>query len=108
MQRRYILVEKKERAKRNSKSTKKKWFDILFYSMSAVVILVLLFIGLRQRGWLPLWIDNLPSSQISEISEEVRERRSEFNIINAHEHVQSEENIPMLRKAMEDCQVEKI
>jgi len=76
--------------------------------MSAVVILVLLFIGLRQRGWLPLWIDNLPSSQISEISEEIRERRSEFNIINAHEHVQSEENIPMLRKAMEDCQVEKI
>jgi len=108
MQRRYILVEKKERAKRNSNPTKKKWFDILFYSMSAVVILVLLFIGLRQRGWLPLWIDNLPSSQISEISEEIRERRSEFNIINAHEHVQSEENIPMLRKAMEDCQVEKI
>ncbi|HKK83605.1 MAG TPA: amidohydrolase family protein [Atribacterota bacterium] len=102
------MVEKKERAKRNSNPTKKKWFDILFYSMSAVVILVLLFIGLRQRGWLPLWIDNLPSSQISEISEEIRERRSEFNIINAHEHVQSEENIPMLRKAMEDCQVEKI
>ncbi len=108
MQRRYILVEKKESFKKNSKSTKKKWFDILFYSMSAVVILVLLFIGLRQRGWLPLWIDNLPSSQISEISEDVRERRSGFNIINAHEHVQSEENIPMLRKAMEDCQVEKM
>jgi len=108
MQRRYILVEKKERAKRNSNPTKKKWFDILFYSISAVVILVLLFIGLRQRGWLPLWIDNLPSSQISEISEDVRERRSGFNIINAHEHVQSEENIPMLRKAMEDCQVEKM
>ena len=108
MQRRYILVERKERVKRNSNSTKKKWFDILFYSISAVVILVLLFIGLRQRGWLPLWIDNLPSSQISEISEDVRERRSGFNIINAHEHVQSEENIPMLRKAMEDCQVEKM
>jgi predicted TIM-barrel fold metal-dependent hydrolase len=108
MQRRYILVEKKERSRKNSKSTKKKWFDILFYTMSALVILVLLFIGLRQRGWLPLWIDNLPSSQISEISEEVRERRSGFNIINAHEHVQSEENIPILRKAMEDCQVEKM
>ena len=108
MQRRYILVEKKGRVKKNNKSTKKKWFDILFYSMSAVIILVLLFIGLRQRGWLPLWIDNLPSSQISEISEEIRERRSGFNIINAHEHVQSEENIPMLRKAMEDCQVEKM
>jgi len=108
MQRRYILVEKKGRFKKNNKSTKKKWFDILFYSMSAVIILVLLFIGLRQRGWLPLWIDNLPSSKISEISEDVRERRSGFNIINAHEHVQSEENIPMLRKAMEDCQVEKM
>ena len=108
MQRRYILVEKKGKVKKNSKSTKKKWFDILFYSISAVVILVLLFIGLRQRGWLPLWIDNLPSSQISEISEEIRERRSGFNIINAHEHVQSEENIPILRKAMEDCQVEKM
>jgi len=108
MQRRYILVEKKGKVKKNSKSTKKKWFDILFYSISAVVILVLLFIGLRQRGWLPLWIDNLPSSQISEISEEIRERRSGFNIINAHEHVQSEENIPMLIQAMEDCQVEKM
>ncbi|MFW6148950.1 MAG: amidohydrolase family protein [Atribacterota bacterium] len=102
------MVEKKERSRKKSKSTKKKWFDILFYTISALVILVLLFIGLRQRGWLPLWIDNLPSSQISEISEEVRERRSGFNIINAHEHVQSEENIPMLRKAMEDCQVEKM
>jgi len=108
MQRRYILVEKKGRVKKNNKSTKKKWFDILFYSMSTVIILVLLFIGLRQRGWLPLWIDHLPSSQISEISEEVRERRSGFNIINAHEHVQSEENIPMLIQAMEDCQVEKM
>ena len=108
MQRRYILVEKKGRFKKNNKSTKKKWFDILFYCMSAVIILVLLFIGLRQRGWLPLWIDNLPSSKISKISEDVRERRSGFNIINAHEHVQSEENIPMLRKAMEDCQVEKM
>ena len=102
------MVERKERVKKNSKSTKKKWFDILFYSLSAIVILLLLFIGLRQRGWLPLWIDNLPSSQISEISEDVRERRLGFNIINAHEHVQSEENIPILRKAMEDCQVEKM
>jgi len=87
---------------------KKKWFDILFYSISAIVIVVLLFIGLRQRGWLPLWIDKLPSSQISEISQEVRERRAGFHIINAHEHVQGIENLPLLREAMEDCQVEKM
>jgi len=103
------LVAKKEKNRKNSLSTKKKkLFDILFYSISAVVILVLLFVGLRQRGLLPLWIDNLPSKQIAEISEEVKERRARFHIINAHEHVQSEDNIPMLRNAMEDCQVEKM
>ncbi len=97
------MVDKKE-----NKKNYKKWFDILFYSISAVIIVVLLFIGLRQRGWLPLWIDNLPSSQISEISQEVREKRESFQIINAHEHVQSEENIPVLRQAMEDCQIVKM
>ena len=103
------MVAKKEKNRKNSLSTKKKkLFDILFYSISAVVILVLLFVGLRQRGLLPLWIDNLPSKQIAEISEEVKERRARFHIINAHEHVQSEDNIPMLRNAMEDCQVEKM
>lgn len=103
------MVAKKEKNRKNSLSTKKKkLFDILFYSISAVVILVLLFVGLRQRGLLPLWIDNLPSKQIAEISEEVKERRAGFHIINAHEHVQSEDNIPMLRNAMEDCQVEKM
>jgi predicted TIM-barrel fold metal-dependent hydrolase len=102
------LVAKKQENKNNSTKKRKKLIDILFYSISAVVILVLLFIGLRQRGLLPLWIDNLPSSQIAEISEEVREKRAEFHIINAHEHVQSEENLPTLRKAMDDCQVEKL
>ena len=61
MQRRYILVERKEKSKKFQVNEEKR-FDILFYSLSAIVILVLLFIGLRQRGWLPLWIDNLPSS----------------------------------------------
>jgi len=101
------LAVKKEKVKKEGKN-KKKWFDILFYSISAVIIVVLLFIGLRQRGWLPLWIDNLPSSRVSEISQEVRERRDGFQIINAHEHVQSEENLPLLRKAMADCQVKKM
>lgn len=102
------MVAKKQENKKNSSKERKKLIDILFYGISAVVILVLLFIGLRQRGRLPLWIDNLPSSQIAEISEEVREKRARFHIINAHEHVQSEENLLTLRKAMDDCQVEKV
>ncbi|MFW6149724.1 MAG: amidohydrolase family protein [Atribacterota bacterium] len=100
------MVAKKE--KRANLKNNKKLFDIMFYSISAVIIIVLLFIGLRQRGWLPLWIDNLPSSQLSEISQEVLERRDSFDIINAHEHVQSEENLPILLKAMEDCRVKKM
>jgi len=107
--RRYTLAIKKDKNKKNTAVKKKnKLFDIMFYSISVIVILVLLFIGLRQRGWLPLWIDKLPSSQVAELSAETRERRAGFDIINAHEHVQSEENIPMLKQAMEDCQVEKM
>jgi predicted TIM-barrel fold metal-dependent hydrolase len=101
------MLKKKKQEKQNVFS-KKKWFDIIFYSASIIVIVVLLFIGLRQRGLLPLWIDNIPSAQIAKISEEVHDRRANFNIINAHEHVQSEENLPLLRKAMEDCQVKKM
>ena len=103
-----VALKEKVMDKKKNKSNRKKWFDILFYTISAVVIVILLFIGLRQRGWLPLWIDNLPSSQVSEISQEVQEKRQRFHIINAHEHVQSEENLPLLRKSMEDCQVEKM
>jgi len=100
------LTDKKKKVE--SKKKRKKWFDILFYGISAVIILVLLFIGLRQRGWLPLWIDYLPSSRVSEISEDIKEKRENFHIINAHEHVQREENLSTLRKAMEDCQVAKM
>ncbi|MDD4765547.1 MAG: hypothetical protein PHS39_06770, partial [Atribacterota bacterium] len=101
------MAIKNDKNKKNTAVKKKnKLFDIMFYSISVIVILVLLFIGLRQRGWLPLWIDKLPSSQVTELSAETRERRAGFDIINAHEHVQSEENIPMLKQAMEDCQVE--
>ncbi len=104
------MAAKKEKNSKNSlqSNKKKKLFDIFFYSISGIVILVLLFIGLRQRGWLPLWIDNLPSPQISGITEEIKEKRDSFNIINAHEHVQSEENLPILRQAMADCQVKKM
>ncbi len=101
------MMKRRKQEKQNI-SHKKKWFDILFYSLSIIVIAVLLFISLRQRGLLPLWIDNQPSTQIAKISDEVRNRRVNFNIINAHEHVQNEENVPILRKAMEDCQVKKM
>jgi predicted TIM-barrel fold metal-dependent hydrolase len=100
---------KKEKIFKKSNQYKKKWFDILFYTISVIVIVVLLFIGLRQRGLLPIsWIDNSPSNQIANISEAVKNRRDDFNIINAHEHVQSEKNISLIQKAMEDCQIKKM
>ena len=102
------MAKKKNIVDRNNKN-KKNWFDIVFYTVSAIVIVMLLFIGLRQRGLLPaLWIDDRPSPQIALISDEIRERRANFDIINAHEHVQSEKNLPLLRKAMKDCQVKKM
>ncbi len=100
------LFRKKQ--KKEHQLEERKWTDILFYSLSILVIIILLFVGMRQRGWLPLWIDNAPSSQISQTSQEDFNRRAEFHIINAHEHVQSEDNIPLLRKVMKDCQVERI
>ena len=102
------MVEKKIEKKNVKKSKKKRLFDILFYSISGIIIIILLFVGLRQRGWLPLWIDNLPSKQISAISQEIKDKRDGYAIVNAHEHVQSEDNMPLLLKSMEDCQVEKM
>lgn len=99
---------KKEKIKKKKITSKKKWFDLIFYTVSAIIIVILLFIGLRQRGLLPLWIDNQPSAQVGRLTEEVRARRQNFNIINAHEHVQNEECLPLLRKAMGDCQVQKM
>lgn len=99
---------KKERLKKKKIPSKKKWFDLIFYTVSAIVIVILLFIGLRQRGLLPLWIDNQPSAQVGRLAEEVKVRRNNFNIINAHEHVQNEECLSLLRKAMGDCQVKKM
>jgi len=63
---------------------------------------------LRRMGYLPLWIDKQPSSIIAEMDSDTRERRAKFNIINAHEHIQSMDNIPLLLKVMEDCQIEKM
>lgn len=103
-----MVLDKKNQKKENLSKSRKRWFDILFYSVSFLIILSLLFAGMRQRGWLPLWIDNLPSPLISQISEESLKQRAEFHIINAHEHVQSEDNIPLLRNVMKDCHVERV
>ena len=100
-------MAKKERKIQNK--NKKNWFDIIFYSISIIIIIILLFVGLRQRGLLTLsWLDNRPSPYITEIPEEVRIKREGFNIINAHEHLQNEESLITLRKVMEDCQIKKM
>ena len=102
------MAKKKNIVDRNSRN-KKNWFDIVFYTVSTIVIMVLLFIGLKQRGLLPTsWIDDRPSPQIAGIPGEIKERRIGFDIINAHEHVQSEKNLPLIRQAMKDCQVKKM
>lgn len=99
----------KEREKSTKTFHKHRLFDIIFYSVSVLVIFILLFVGLRQRGLLPIsWIDNQPSPQLSTIPKEIVHRRDNFNIINAHEHVQSEKNLPLLNKVMEDCQIKKM
>ena len=62
---------------------------------------------LRQIGYLPLWVDNQPSSLITQMDPTLKEKRAAFKIINAHEHVQSSRNIPLLLKVMENCQIKK-
>ncbi|NLL61396.1 MAG: amidohydrolase family protein [Candidatus Atribacteria bacterium] len=97
-----------ERTKKRKTSRKKKWFDIVFYTVSTIIIIVLLFIALRQRGLMPLWIDHLPSKQVESIAEEIKDKRDIFNIINGHEHVQNMDCLPLLRQAMKDCQIKKM
>lgn len=102
------MVKEEKKSKKNQ-NNKKNWFDLFFYTVSFIVIIILLFIVLKQRGMLSIpWIDNRPSPQITAISKEIKSQRADFNIINAHEHVQSAKNLPLLRKAMEDCQVDKM
>lgn len=72
------------------------------------MLVAISLVYLRRMGYLPLWIDKQPSSIIAEMDSDTRERRAKFNIINAHEHIQSMDNIPLLLKVMEDCQIEKM
>ena len=38
----------------------KKW-ELYFYIIIGIILVVEIFIIFRRQGWLPLWIDNLPS-----------------------------------------------
>ena len=91
------------------KQTKKmkKW-ELYFYIIISIILVIEIFIIFRRQGWLPLWIDNLPSPLITQMEPAVREKRANFKIINAHEHIQSLDNIPLILKYMEDCQIEKM
>ena len=82
--------------------------DLWFYIIIIILLVTMFLWYIRQMGYLPLWIDNQPSTLIAEIDPATRERRAAFKIINAHEHVQSFNNIPLLLKVMEDCQMEKM
>ena len=91
-----------------TRAKKIKKSDLWFYSIIIILLLTMFLWYIRQMGYLPLWIDKQPSNQVAEIDSATRERRAAFKIINAHEHVQSFSNIPLLLKVMEDCQVEKM
>jgi len=82
--------------------------DLWFYIIICILLLAISLVHLRRMGYLPLWIDKQASSLVKQMEPEVRQRRADFHIINAHEHIQSMENIPSLLKVMEDCQMEKM
>ena len=64
----------------------KKW-ELYFYIIIGIILVIEIFIIFRQQGWLPLWTDNLPSPLIAQMEPAVREKRANFKIINAHEHI---------------------
>ncbi len=99
-------VNKKSKTAINVKKSKKS--DLWFYIVIIVLLVAIFLWYIRQMGYLPLWIDNQPSTLIAEMDPATKERRADFKIINAHEHVQSLSNIPLLLKVMEDCQMEKM
>ena len=102
------------RKRRVSGSTEKdtapqrKKSDLWFYILIGLALVIIGLGYLRQLGYLPLGIDSRPSPLIGEMDPALREERAAFKIINAHEHVQSSRNLPLLLQVMEDCQLEKI
>jgi len=97
-----------QKAETTEMGKKRKKSDLWFYVIIIILLVTMFLWYLRQMGYLPLWIDNQPSSLIAEIDQATREKRTAFEIVNAHEHVQSFRNIPILLKVMEDCQIEKM
>jgi len=89
-------------------ANKRKKSDLWFYIIIIILLATMFLWYIRQMGYLPLWIDKQPSTLIAEMDTATREKRVDFKIINAHEHVQSFSNIPLLLKVMEDCQIEKM
>jgi len=91
----------------DKENKKKKKSDLWFYIFIIIALAVMLLWYLRQIGYLSLWMDHRPSPALQEIDFALKEKRAGFKIINAHEHVQSSRNVPLLLKVMEDCQLEK-
>jgi len=90
------------------KNIKNKKSDLWFYTLIVIALIGMFLWYLRQIGYLPLWIDYQPSPILQSIDSSSKEKRAEFKIINAHEHVQSPRNLPLLLKVMEDCQLDKM
>jgi len=77
------------KTKTAAKTKKSKKNDLWFYIIIIVLLVTMFLWYIRQMGYLPLWIDNQPSTLIAGMDPATRERRAGFKIINAHEHVQS-------------------
>jgi len=102
------MASKKNTPKEGKVIQKRKKSDLWFYIAISIILIVMGLWYLRQIGYLSLWIDNQPAPLIVEMESAIRERRSTFGIINAHEHIQSSRNVHLLLKVMEDCQIEKM
>ena len=102
------MVSKKITSKEGKVIQERKKSDLWFYIAISIILMVMCLWYLRQVGYLSLWINNRPSSLITEMESDVRVRRATFEIINAHEHIQSSRNIPLLLRVMEDCQIKKM
>jgi len=62
-------MEKEQTKKR------KKW-ELYFYIIIGIILVIEIFIIFRRQGWLPLWIDNLPSPLITQMEPAVKEKRA--------------------------------
>jgi len=56
---------------------KRKKSDLWFYIIIFILLSTMFLWYLRQIGYLPLWIDNQPSTLIAEMDPATRERRTD-------------------------------